>query len=77
MPLMDGGILSYKVKLTKPDPEIYKLLLSMYSLKAEECVFIDDTPKNVDAAMKLGIKGIVYKTHEQAAGDLDKIVVVN
>ena len=75
MPFMDGGILSYKVKLTKPDPAIYELLLSMYSLKPEECVFIDDTPKNVDAAINLGIKGIVYKNHEQAAADLDKIVV--
>ena len=72
MPMMDGGILSYKVQMTKPNPDIYKKLLSMYSLKAEESVFIDDTPKNIDAAVKLGIKGIVYKDPDQAAEELEK-----
>ena len=38
----DGGILSYKVKMTKPDPKIYELLLSEYNLKADECIFIED-----------------------------------
>lgn len=75
MPMMDGGILSYKVQMTKPNPDIYKKLLSMYSLKAEESVFIDDTPKNIDAAVKLGIKGIVYKDPDQAAEELEKILL--
>jgi len=75
MPMMDGGILSYKVQMTKPNPDIYKKLLSMYSLKAEERVFIDDTPKNIDAAVKLGIKGIVYKDPDQAAEELEKILL--
>ena len=75
MPMMDGGILSYKVQMTKPNPDIYKKLLSMYSLKAEESVFIDDTPKNIDAAVKLGIKGIVYKDPDQAAEELEKLLL--
>lgn len=74
MPLMDGGILSYKVQMTKPDPGIYKKLLSMYSLEAGQCVFIDDTPKNVDAAVKLGINGIVYRDHYQASHDLETLL---
>lgn len=75
MPLMDGGILSYKVKMTKPDPAIYRKLLSTYSLKAEECVFIDDTLKNVEAAQKLGIKGIHYISYEQAGQELEKCLL--
>ena len=74
IPMMDGGILSYKVNLTKPDPAIYKLLMSMYGLVASECVFIDDTPKNVKAAEQLGIRGIVYKNHEQADAELEEIL---
>ena len=70
IPLMDGGILSYKDKLIKPDPAIYKLLLARYELEAEECVFIDDTQVNVEAARKLGIQGIVFESKEQAEQEL-------
>ncbi|MBR1771284.1 MAG: HAD family phosphatase [Lachnospiraceae bacterium] len=69
LPYMDGGILSYREKLVKPDPAIYRLLLERYALTPEECVFIDDTAKNIDAARALGIRGIVFtgKTQAQAA----------
>ncbi|MBQ3935426.1 MAG: HAD-IA family hydrolase, partial [Ruminococcus sp.] len=32
------------------------------SLDPKQCVFIDDTQKNVDAAKKLGMKGILCTT---------------
>ena len=66
LPYMDGGILSYREKLVKPDPAIYRLLLERYALPPEECVFIDDTAKNIDAARALGIRGIVFTDKTQA-----------
>ncbi|MDE7251956.1 MAG: HAD family phosphatase [Acetatifactor sp.] len=65
IPYMDGGILSWKDQLIKPDPRIYQLLLDRYRLKPEECVFIDDTPVNIQAAEEQGIHGIVFKNREQ------------
>ena len=50
MPYMDGGILSCKEKLIKPQPEIYARLLEIYDLIADECVFLDDLDVNVRAA---------------------------
>ena len=70
IPYMDGGILSWKEKVIKPDPKIYRLLLERYSLKAEECVFIDDTPINVEEAERQGIHGIVFVSKEQVEADL-------
>lgn len=70
IPHMNGGYLSYTVKMIKPDPAFYNLLLTTYDLKAEECVFIDDTPKNIKAGEELGIRGIVYKDLEQVKEDL-------
>lgn len=70
---MNGGILSYQDKLIKPAPEIYRLLCQRYGLKAEECVFIDDTEKNVLAAQKEGMKGIVFHTLGQAKEELDRL----
>lgn len=57
---IDNYVVSSAVKLAKPEPAIYKLLLSKYNLKPEECVFIDDRKDNVDAAKALGINGIVF-----------------
>lgn len=73
---MNGGILSYQVKLIKPDPEIYRLLCRQYEIEAEECVFIDDTEKNVLAAQKEGMKGIVFHTLEQVKEELDRLMSV-
>lgn len=70
LPLMDGGILSYQEKLIKPDPAIYQLLLSRYGLKAGECVFLDDTLKNVEEARRQGMAGIVFHSREQATEEL-------
>lgn len=75
LPYTDGGILSYRDKVIKPGREIYGLLLSRYGLKAEECVFLDDTAANVDAARELGFAGIVFQTKEQAEEELRKLGV--
>ena len=33
----------------------------MFGLTAENCVFIDDTHMNIEAALFYGMKGIVYQ----------------
>jgi len=71
---MDGGILSWQDKLIKPDPAIYRLLLSRYGLIPQESVFIDDLPVNVEAARALGIRGIVFQSQEQAKRDLRDLI---
>lgn len=55
-----GGkiVVSGDEKLIKPDPEIWKVLLNRYHLKAEESVFIDDNAKNIETAKELGFTTI-------------------
>lgn len=62
---MDGGILSYKVGMVKPDGEIYQKLLEMYDLKAEECLFLDDRADNCRAAEQEGFSAIRFTTREE------------
>ena len=57
---IDNYVVSSSVKLAKPEPAIYKLLIRKYNLKPQECVFIDDRIDNVNAAKALGMSGIVY-----------------
>lgn len=66
MPYTDGGILSYEVKLIKPDPAIYQALIDKYNLVPEECVFVDDLLGNVEAAKGMGLHGVHAVTHEAA-----------
>ena len=71
---MDGGIMSCEVHQIKPDAEIYHTLLDRYGLKAEESIFLDDTKINVDAALGVGMQGLLVESQEQAIRDLNALL---
>lgn len=71
---IDGKVISGLVKMVKPDAEIYEHLLEEYSLKASECVFLDDRPENVETARTLGIEGIVFEDYGQASQALERLI---
>ena len=51
----DQFYLSHEINLRKPNDDIYQFVLKQNKLKAEECLFIDDTKDNTDTASTLGI----------------------
>ena len=51
----DAFYLSHEIHYRKPNRNIYEFVLSKHQLKPEECLFIDDTSANTDAAKELGI----------------------
>jgi putative hydrolase of the HAD superfamily len=57
----EGTLVSYQVKLMKPEKEIYEVFLAKFNLIAEECLFIDDLEENLEGARKLGIQGLNVK----------------
>ncbi|WP_051196764.1 HAD family hydrolase [Butyrivibrio sp. XBB1001] len=71
----DGGILSYRDHVVKPDPAIYHLLEERYNLTPAKTVFIDDTPVNIEAARNIGWKGIIYKDYKQTVEELSEMGV--
>jgi len=77
IPYMDGGILSYRDHVIKPDCAIYELLLERFNLVAEECVFLDDVTANVQGAENVGIHGILFRTKEQAQEELCKYGIIS
>ena len=62
---VDLAVYSAEVKLIKPDPKIYQLILAQLGESAEHCIFVDDSSTNVEAAQKLGMKGIVCRDARQ------------
>ena len=63
--MIDRYVVSGAEGLVKPDHRLFHVLLDRYSLKAEECIFIDDNPDNVAAAKELGMTGIVFTGAEE------------
>ncbi len=56
----DGEFISADHHMVKPEPRIYRQFLAEFALEGQECVFIDDVPHNVEAAILCGLNGIVY-----------------
>lgn len=53
-----GGIISSRVKFSKPDIRIFKILIDKYSLVPEECLYIDDIEINTKVAGLTGMTTI-------------------
>lgn len=51
--------ISYEMGVTKPDPAIFKRLLNEANVCPQECLFLDDGPKNIEVATQLGINSIL------------------
>jgi 2-haloacid dehalogenase len=60
-------VVSGEVNLIKPDPAIFHLLLRKINRKAEECLLVDDTLKNIDTARSLGFSTIHFTSPAQLA----------
>ena len=72
--LLDGIVVSGEEMTMKPDPALYRILLERYGLKGEECVFIDDNPRNAAGGESLGIRGLVFHNAEQIRGELEELL---
>lgn len=61
LPYMDGGIFSCDVHEIKPNRAIYEIICKKYSLNPAECLFIDDSERNIIGASEYGMNTIWYK----------------
>ena len=63
-------IYSCAVGASKPNPVIYREALRASKARAEEAVYIDDIPSYVEAAQRLGMTGITFRSVAQLKNDL-------
>ena len=68
--LFDGGLFSYEVGVKKPDRKIYDAFLKKFKINPKEAIFVDNKKKNIDAAEKFGIKGVLFSNEK----DLQKYI---
>lgn len=55
-----GIVISGALRLAKPDAAIFRHMLDMFALRAEDTVFIDDAPRNIEAAAAFGITALRF-----------------
>ena len=56
----DGVVVSAHERVIKPDPAIFRILFERYALTPQDCIFIDDSAKNIETARALGMQGIQF-----------------
>ena len=64
--LLDGCVFSGEIGIVKPGREIFEHLLNKYSLRAEECIFIDDNEKNIKGAKNVNINTYLFDGNAKA-----------
>lgn len=62
------------LNLIKSDPQSYQFIVQKIGLKPEEVLFIDDSPTNIEAAKKVGLATIQYKSNEQVKMDIEQLL---
>ncbi len=73
--VFDSVIISSRVKMVKPDRQIYELACSKLGVSPSEAVFIDDRQGNVDAAIQYGLHGLLFKDVPSLEAELNKLGV--
>ncbi|MDE6299208.1 MAG: HAD family phosphatase [Muribaculaceae bacterium] len=54
----DGIVVSFQERTCKPDPQIFRNLVSRYRLNPEETLMLDDSEANCEAARSIGLDAI-------------------
>lgn len=71
--LFDTITVSCHEGIVKPNLEIYTRCIKKLGVKPEECLFIDDSEKNIKAAQKLNMKAILYNSSENLSSKLNEL----
>ena len=70
--LMDGGYMSWQVKMLKPEPEFYQKLLKDFKIDPAKAVFLDDVLDNIAEARIQGINAVHFKGKKEAVQTLQE-----
>lgn len=71
--LFDAVVISDRVGLRKPGPEIYQLTASLIGLPPGECLFVDDTERNLPPARDLGMGTLLFTGADGEIAEIEKL----
>jgi FMN phosphatase YigB (HAD superfamily) len=66
----DHFILSYEVRVMKPERGFFDACVAAAGVPADSCLFIDDAEPNVAGARRAGLQALVYRDHSELLAEL-------
>lgn len=69
----DGYVISGLEGVVKPDPRIFELLIERFALEPSRTVFIDDSPANVHAARRTGLRAVRFVSPDDLRSELVRL----
>lgn len=70
--LLEEVVVSGDEGVIKPDPRIFEILIARAALDPARTLFIDDSPRNVEAAARLGFEAHRFVDAETLGRELDR-----
>jgi putative hydrolase of the HAD superfamily len=74
--LFDLTVISGEVGMRKPEPEIFEFTVKELGVEARACVFVDDHPGHLKAALELGITTVLHREPAQTIAELEGLLEV-
>lgn len=71
----DPVLLSYEVKMSKPDRRFYELAVEQLGVKPEEILMVDDLDRYLEPAKAMGMRVILAKSPEQIVQDTEELIL--
>jgi putative hydrolase of the HAD superfamily len=72
--LADVMVISGEEGVSKPNPRIYTVTLERLDLAPPGTVFVDDRSENVEAAVLIGMQGVVRQATDQMMHDVEELI---
>lgn len=69
--LFDAVVISGRVGMRKPEPEIFRYTCDELGLPPARCVMVDDLPHNVRGAVAVGMVAVLHRTFAETVGELE------
>lgn len=74
--LFDTVVISAEVGVVKPSARIFEIALEQAKVNANEAVFVDDSPANIEACEKAGMKGVHFSDPEKSLSRLNHLLKI-
>jgi len=74
MDIFDVSIFSAEVGMRKPDARIFNLVLDRLGVRAEEALFVDDFPDNIESAAALGMHTVLFRGRQNAVEEINRFL---
>lgn len=67
---VDGAFVSCDIGAAKPTPEFFAVVLEVLEVAAADCLLVDDSARNVEAARTFGMDAVLHESAAQLREEL-------